>query len=469
MCLATALLLGGGPPGTGAQGVSVARPALPAPRPYRLPAVREQTLPNGLRIVVVERHDLPLVVVRTVFLASPAGADPPGKEGAFGLMRALIADATVTRPADSLGARFATMGSRVSDSGFVTTTADFDSSTTILADMLMHPRLAPDPFMAARARRVAVVRQAAASANLITTQILTATLFGSGHPFARFESETSLAAVGLEDVVASHAEWVRSATTALVVVGDVTPERAFARVAAAFGSWSTPRAGQVPASGASVAPPPTAIYLTDLPGPNAWIVAGMLTPSRDSPDMPALDVLNAVYGALTGSRLSRELRDNRGLAYTSPSAFLRRPVPAPSMLYSLLPAIAPDRVDSAVSVLLRELRGIAGERPPGTGEFDDARDNRIASLPLQLETHEALARQLSDLLQQNLPPESIDRNALRLASLTRDQVIAVARADLHADRVAVVIAGDVAALEPRLRRANLAPVYIVDANGRRLR
>jgi zinc protease len=179
--------------------------------------------------------------------------------------------------------------------------------------------------------------------------------------------------------------------------------------------------------------------------------------------------MNAVYGALTGSRLQRELREKRGLTYTSPSAFLRRPAPEPLVLYSQLPAIALDKTDSAVAVLLREFRGIAGDRPPTADEFDAARANRLASMPLQLETQEAVARQLAELLQQNIAPAFLSDVANRLATLTRDEALAAARRQIDPDHLAVVIAGNVAVLEPRLRKAALAPVFVVDATGKRLR
>jgi zinc protease len=474
--LGVATLLGAGRAVAGAQGAApslphLARPVVPPSKAYVFPAVTEKTFANGLRVVVLERHDLPLVVVRTVLSGGPL-ADPSGKEGTFGLLRMLLNDATTNRPAATLGAEFADLGSVVNDSGFVTTTANVDSSLAVLADLLRHPAFAPASLERARAQRVDLATRGKLAGNPVTSRVMASVLYGASHPYARFESEQSLAAITRDDIVALHASWVRPPNVTLLMVGDVTPASAFARAERWFGDW--PRGtgstlADLHLSTGPFAPPATAIYLVDAPSPTTYIRMAGLSATRTSPDLAALDVLNAIYGELSGSRLFKELREKRKLTYSTRSSFLWRPSPMPSTLVTTVASVPNGQADSAVMSLIGELRGIAGARPPSADEFDFGKQNRIQSLPLQLETHERMAGLLSEIVQQNLPYDFITRYAAGLQTVTPGQLTAVAARDIDPAHTAIIVVGDAKVLEPKLRAANIAPVYIVDDRGVRIR
>ncbi len=448
-----------------------ARPSVPTPKPYVFPTVAQKTLTNGLHIVVLERHDLPLVVVRTVLQGGPL-ADPVGKEGTFGLMRMLINEGTSTRNPARLGAEFADMGSVVNDSGFVTTTANFDSSLVVLADLLRHPAFLASSVERARASRVDLAVRGKTSGNPVTSRVMASVLYGADHPFARFESEQSLAAITREDIEALHASWVRPPNVTILVVGDVTPAVAFAAAERWLGDWPRGTGGgmaDLHVSSGPFAPPPTAIYLVDVPSPTTYIRIAGLSATRTSPDLPALGVLNAIYGELSGSRLFKELREKRKLSYSTRSGFTWRASPIPSTLQATVASVPNGQADSAIMALMGELRGIAGANPPTADEFDFGKQNRIATLPLQLETHEEMAGVLSDIVQQNLPFDFITGYVAGLRTVTPAQVIAAAARDIDPAHTAIIVVGDARVLEAKLRASNIAPVYVVDDRGTRIR
>jgi predicted Zn-dependent peptidase len=387
-------------------------------------------------------------------------------------MRALMNEGTTARSAAQIAATFGTMGSQVTDNGFVTTTPNFETSFAILAEMFQRPAFAPDAFQQARTRRLAVARAGTTSGNLLTTSILHAALYGPDHPFAGFETERSVGSIERDDVVAMHQRWIRPATVELVIVGDVSAARVFELANSLWSRWNpsgAPGAAlQIPAPALSADAAPT-IQLVHVPGPTAWILAGRLIPQRNPQLFARLDIANAIFGGLTSSRLQHAMRQERGLTYSSPSAFLWKPVPSPSIHYALLPGVAVARADSAVATLLDELRAFAGVRNPSQAEFDAARTNRLASLPLQLETHEAVARQIAELRQLGLPLSHLDRYVTSLQDARLSDVTDVARSNMNGRGIVVVIAGDIAVLEPLLRAANLAPVMVVTDPGRRNR
>jgi zinc protease len=459
-----------------AQGVSQARPTVAAAKPFVFPAVVRRTLSNGLQLVIIERHDLPLVVVRVVIAGAPyagvARGDPPGKDGAFGILKQMLNEGTPVRTLDSLAARYAVMGSAVTDSGFNTTTTNVDTSLAILRDLLWKPALPAAAFARFRTARIQSAQTVRTAGNPVTTRVLASVLYGAGHPFTRIETEASLTAITRDDIVALHAAWVRPPNVTLVIVGDVTPDGITARAERILGTWprgtgATAESLRLPAG--PFGREPTAIYLAEGTGTTSFIRIAGVVPPRDSRDVPALDVANAIYGANNSARLYRELRGRLGLAYGATSAFAWRPLPSPSMLYATLSGIATTTTDSAIAGVMRELRGIAGDKPPTPEEFAFGKTNRSASLPLQFETQQALAARLVELIYQNVPLDFYTRYQDGLSRVTVEDVRAAAKAHIDPGHTAIVVVGNVAILEPRLRAANIAPVYVVDWQGVRIR
>jgi zinc protease len=461
-----------------AQGVSHPRPTVVAAKPFVFRAVVRRTLSNGLQLVIIERHDLPMVVVRAVFAGGPnAGvslADPLGKEGTFAILRQMLNEGTPTRTLDSLATRFAVMGSAVADSGFITTTPNVDSSLAILRDLLWKPALPATAIDRFRAPRLLAARGGRTDGNQITTRVLSSVLYGSAHPFTRIETEASLTSITRDDIVALHAGWVRPPNVTLVIVGDVSPDAITARVERIMGVWPRGAGGTAESLRLPVGPfgrEPTAIYLAEgaAGATTTFIRVAGLTAPRDSRDVPALDVANTIYGSLNGGRLYRELRGRLGLAYGSDSRFSWRPLPSPSLVSATLTGIRTENADSAIAGVMRELRGIAGAKPPTAEEFTFGKTNRLASMPLQFETQQALAARLVELLYQNVPLDYFTRYQDGLNRVTLDDVRAAAKAHIDPARTVIVAVGNVAILEPRLRAANIAPVYVVDAMGNRIR
>jgi zinc protease len=444
----------------------------PVPRPaksYVLPKVVIETLPNGLRLAVVERHDLPIVAVRTA-LPALNYIEPAGREGSFAILRAVLGDGTTSRSVDQLAQEFTDLGNTVADTGFTTISSNVAKSLDILADMLMHAALPAAAIERERARRIPAVRTAKTSGNSITSRAIYTTLYGPNHPYARFESEESLRAITRDDLVQLHTAYFRPQNISLAIVGDITPAAARAMVLRAFGGWArggTTIGNEGPP--ASVTPPPTAIYLADLPNaPTAYIRMAQLVPARADASVPSLEVMNITYGApgVTTGRLPTMLRERLGMVYSAQSTFLWRPSPSQSVFYATSSGLAAALADSVLRAWVSELRALKGARPLTESEVQFARSNRTGSLALQLETVPAVASQLADLLRNNLPTDYINRFARSVATMTTADVVAAVKRYIDPDHTAIFVVGDAKVLEPRLRALNLGPVVLIDETGK---
>jgi zinc protease len=454
--LAATFLLGAR---AGAQTLDRSRvPVAPPAAPFKFPKTISRTLPNGLRVIVVEQHALPLVTVHAVVSADSLD-DPAGKEGLFALTSMMLRDGTQTMSADDLSSAFARLGNSVAPFRFTTITENVDRSMALMADMLEHPAFPQSELDRRKAALAAAEQRRAEQPMTAASELFLAHLLGAADPTARsyIPSAASIASITRDDVQRFYDAWFHPATTTVIVVGDVTPAAAIAEVRKHFGTW---RGGNAPAA-AAPAPfvaRPTTIYLVDQPGAKqTQIVVGTVGPRRDSPDAAALDVMSYVLGRGPASRIYQSLRERHSYMYSGlPLGMTWRRVPALSLISGMVP-VNPAKSDSALIEWVGELRGMR-DRPPTPDEMAVARGLLIDILPGQVETVDAVADRLTFLVQNGLPMNYYDGYVARVARVTPKDVSAVAAKYLDPAHLVIVVAGDRKTLEPVLRATGIGTV-----------
>ncbi len=474
--LATALVtLSAGGQLAGAQ--TVDRSHKPAVRPakrFTFPVTHAQTLDNGLHVVVVENHALPLVVVRLIPGADSL-ADPPGKEGLFALDTAMLREGTSSSSAEQQSATMAALGNAVSPLRFTTIVQNFDASLALMGDMLLHPAFPQAAFDRQKATMLATVDAQRGVTSTTARRILFAKLFGDVHPMARSVLAThgAVASITRDDVVRFHETLIRPNTsTGSIIVGDVRESEAMPMAIArrkCSADWK--RGG--PASVTdfhAVAGLPPALANHDLP-PRSSRASANAHVRRHAGSHPRVARLRAarddgsqMLGATPASRIQQNLRDRHSYVYAAtPAAVVWRREPIPSMIYGSA-AVAPPTTDSALIEWVAELRGMS-ERPPSEQEMTLARGSLLGTLPSQIETDAGVADRVAYLVQNDLPLDFYDMYVLRIQAVTPKEVRDAAARTVDTGRLVIVIAGDRAALEPALRAAHIAPVAVVDDNG----
>jgi len=297
------------------------RPPSGAPTTLRVPAIQMRTLKNGIKVAVLEQHELPVVSVRVVIDAQ-ALLDPPGKEGVATLTSQMLAEGTTTRTADQLAEAFADLGNTVRPDGFSTVTANVDSSLVLLADMLLHPAFPQASLDRIRQNSLAALKRSKDQPTYLARRVFVNAVWGAGHPYERASTEQSLGAITRDDLVAFHGRYYRPQNVKVVVAGDITPAQAVAKIDKVLGKW--------PAGGFKsryVIPPakPMAlgtVYLYDRPNsPQSVFVVGSTGPARNTPDFYAIDLMNTSLGGAFSSRLNLNLRETHSFTYGASSIF----------------------------------------------------------------------------------------------------------------------------------------------------
>lgn len=440
------------------------KPASGAPVTLRIPTMQMRTLKNGIKVGVLEQHEIPLVAVRVVVDAAPV-LDPAGKEGVASLTAAMLAEGTTTRSADQLAEAFADLGNGVTPNGFTTVTANVDSSLVLLADMLLHPAFPAASLERLRQNNLANIKRLRDNPQYIARRVEANVLWGSGHPYERTVSEQSLAAITRDDLVTFHGRYYRPQNVKFVVSGDITPAAAVAKLESAFGKW--------PAGGFkaryNIPPAKTAaagtIYLYDRPSsPQSILLVGAVGPTRTSPDYYAIDLMNTALGGAFSSRLNLNLREKHSFTYGANTGFQYRMPPQPGEFIASS-AVATPKTDSALVEMMREFRDIRAARPLTSDELSFAKSSQTKSLPMSFETIDQIANAGVTILRDGLPTSYYNTISAKMRSVSLAQANAAAKTYVDPSKLVIVVVGDRKEIEPALRASKLGPVVVVDENG----
>ncbi|HEX7706820.1 MAG TPA: pitrilysin family protein [Thermoanaerobaculia bacterium] len=443
-------------------------PAPAEPREARLPKPVEKTLPNGLRVIVVPRHETPLVAARLMVKAGGA-ADTKALPGLAYMTAAVLTKGTSSRSAEEIALGVEALGATL-EAG-----AGWDSSTVDVS--VMASNLAPAMAFVAdvvrnatfteseldRERQLAldelqvVLGQPRSLGSLVMARLT----FGDapyGHNLAG--TPESLAAITNDALKKFHGTHYRPEKSVLVFAGDVKPEAAFSLAEKLFGSWKRgPRQPAEAVRAASKSPAPR-IVVVDLPeaGQASVLIGRQGIRRTDSSYMPAM-VANSVLGGGYSSRLNQEIRIRRGLSYGAGSSY------EPRLSIGPFVARTDTKNESAAEVaelIVGEIRRLSKETVEGN-ELAARKAVLIGEFGQSLETTTGIVNRVSALALYALPLAEINRYVSGVQSVKAEQVRDFARLSLDTDRMNLVIVGDSKAfIEPLKKRFENVEVIPID-------
>lgn len=441
------------------------------PPELRVPTWTKDKLANGADLIVSERHGLPLVSLNITFVGGANQYEPADKRGTASFTASLLSEGTKTRDAEAISLALQLLGTNIgvsvgSEQGsmsFVSTTSSFEPTLEILADMLVNPTFPEKGLERLRAQRLVALTQADAQPNAVSSRVFSRVLYGAEHPYGQTADETSVKAITRDDIVAFHRAYFRPGRAIVTVVGDVNLKAVKATLDKAFASW--PAGGEHPAFEYPPAPvrEKRTIYLVDMPGSAQSVFSlGHPGPSRNTPDYFALQVMNTMLGGMFQSRLNANIREEKGYSYGVSSGFAYGKGPG---AFSAGGGIVTDKSDAALQEFMKELRGIQGERPVTDEELTMAKNSLIQRLPGQFGSVQQIGNAITTLYVQGLPEDYYQTYAKNIGAITRDDVLRVAKAHIHLDRMAIVIVGDRKVIEEPLRKTGIAPIEYLDKKG----
>ena len=458
-----------------AKAQKVSPPPPGALRPYVFPQVEQFTLGNGLKVILVEKHTLPLVEGRLIIDAG-AMREPGNKNGLASLTGRLLSEGTsdmsgadIARQMDALGAQFSTVG------GFSTSTADvvalknvFPQALSLAAKTVISPSFPASEFTRVRNQALAGYQQNHARAAGLAGDAFIRAVFDSTAPFSRPQAGTLATISGLtrDDVVGWHRAMYAPSGSTLLLVGDITPAEARAAAQQAFGSWNATRTAVGPVSNPVRQSAGTRVILVDRPGSvQSSIIVGQAGFKATDPDYITTLALNHVFGGATSSRLNNNLREKHGYTYGIFSGFDLR---AGAGALQASSEVRTNATDSALVEVINEYRRIVTEPVP-TAELTGAVNNLVSGFPSAVQSIQGLTGRLQNLIVWGLPMDFYATYRERLAAVTPDDVRRVAGGKITPENLVVVVAGDLSKIEAPIRARNFGTVEVWDADGKKIR
>jgi zinc protease len=454
----------------------IEKPPVPGPlRPYSVPAVQTFTLPNGVRVALIEKHTLPIVTAR-VRLDAGAVREPANKsgvavltanllsEGAAGMTGAQIADTMA-----SLGAQYGTTGSFGSAYASVTSLPTvFSDALSLAARTIMTPTFTESDFNRLRASAIAAYERNQATAEGVAAKIFSWAVFEPTTPYARLSggNKVSLSSLTRDDVVKWHSTMYSPKNTTVMIVGDITPAAARTVVERALGSWNVAAPTLAPLANRARQASANRIILVDRPGSvQSGVVMGFAADGWESPDVIPLQAAAQVLGGGFGSRVNMNLREKHGWTYGAFAGF--NPLQQTGT-FSFNSAIRTNATDSAIAEGVREFQRLASE-PVTSGELSDQLANVIASFPSSVQTVQGLLNNLATIVTYSLPLDYYSTYRERLAAVTPADISRLGKTKLTPNALTIVAVGDLKTIEAPIRALNLGTVEVWDSEGNKVR
>lgn len=470
MAVFASLLAGASAPASGLPMNDVSKPAQNAAAlavaPLHLPPITEETLSNGLSVVTVEKHDLPLVAVRLV-LSTGAVRDPKGKEGIASFTGSLLRRGTTQRSGEALDDAVESIGGLMGvDVGFETTSVlltlpaeHLAAALGVVAELVRTPSFPKKDVDIERRQLLAGIAQELDDPSSLADRAIARFFYGKSHPYGRPAEGTtaSVKTFTRADVTKFHKATYSPANAMLIFAGDVDPKVAGKLARKLFGDWKGPELARVapPAPRASEG---VQVLVVDKPdATQAQVRATVPGLARHDPRYYAAVVANTIAGGGFTSRLVDEVRVNRGLSYSVGTRLIAlRDFGAISFTTFTKTETVREILDVSLGVLDAFAKSGVTE-----DELDKARRYVIGLYPGRVESIEQLTDSLAAMRLVGLPFEEIELYRGRVASVETAGVKEVAALWPGTQAAKVVVVGDASRIVPQLE--GLGTVTVVKA------
>lgn len=412
-----------------------------------LPRPHEATLDNGLKVVLIEDHELPTFVLQLV-IDRGSLADPEGKEGLAQSTAAQLRQGTRTRSSqqiaealDSIGASF---GARADlGSIFVTVSGlaeHLDATLAIFGDVVRNPTFPQhelDPF---KQRFISQIQSQRSSSQFLAQEQLAEAIYGDFPAGTIVPPESSIQNLMSADLASFHANNFAPNVAMVLVAGDVTLTELKPKLERVLGDW--PRKDITATKFEAVAAPPKGrVFVIDRPASvQTSLVMGSLAIKGDDPDRFAIAVMNRILGGSPASRLFTNLREDKGYTYGAYSSVSSNRYPG---VASASAEVRTEVTAGAMQEFMAEFQRIA-KQPVTDVEIANAKRAIIGGFALSLENPQSF---LGYVFQQKLygfPANYWEQYPKHINAVTKDDVARVAAKYFDPSRMQIVAVGEAA-------------------------
>ncbi len=457
---------------------------LPGPAPaVRVADAKHSSLPNGIHLIVVENHKLPVVSVQLRFDHPPVMQGD--KAGYQDLIGELLTSGTVRRSKEQIDETVDRLGAQLSgaqDGLFASSLKkNFKELMRLVYEVTTAPSFLPAEFEKAKTRAMSGLKSRADDPDQIASEVGRAITYGKGFPYGEVATEASLGKVTRAQVYAYYQRFFRPESCYMVFVGDITETEAKQMANDLFGDWKGAeikrttdenKVETVKDLGKIMMPTfvpqmngPRQVCFVDRPG-SAQSVLKCVFPVELRPNDPmalSAQVMNTILGGgVFNARLMQNLREARGFTY---GAYSSLDADRWCGAFSAGCSVRNDVTDSAVTELMYEIERMRDE-PVTADELALAKSYMAGSFARSLEDPRTVARFALNTLLFNLPSDFYSTYLKRLDTVSVESVQLAAKRFLKPDNAQILVVGDKEQVANKLAPLSFtrAVVYL-DVNG----
>jgi zinc protease len=432
------------------------RPGPGTPGELRFPTPELVTLPNGLKLYVIERPAP--VVTASLVVRHGAASVPAGKSGLAGLTARMLTEGTkkhgsleLAEAIENLGSSLNSDASRDESSvGLSALGSDLDQALSLLAEVVQAPAFAPKDFERVKSEWLDSLVSERQNPQRLASMVGLRLLNGSVHGAPVRGGVTDVKALSIRDLQAFHRQAYTPKNAALIVVGQVDRAALRASVERHFGGWR----GVEPSAPLPFKPAEPAsklrVVVVDRPGAvQSALFAVQAFPKRSDGGHEVREVLGKVVGGLFTSRINLNLREKHAYTY---GAFGQ---PLSTHSWGAFFVSTSVRTDATAAALAEIVSELEAARDPARGvpikadEVARAKADLIHSVGATLEHTSRVAGTISEIYVDDLPADYYARYPATLAAID-EKAVAKAATSLEPRRMIAVIVGDRAQIEKDL-------------------
>ena len=446
------------------------------PPQLKLPKLQRATLSNGLKVILAERHEVPLV---SFWLDLDAGyaADQFASPGTASMAMSLLNGGTKTRTALQISDEQALLGAQLNaysnlDLSTVRLSAlksKLDPSLDLFADIILNPAFPDSDFKRQQKLQIAAIQREQTTPIQMGLRIFPGLLYGPGHaygnPLTGSGTAASVEKMTREDLVKFHQTWFKPNHATLVVTGDTTLSEVTPKLEKLFANW---KAGQTPEKNLKNVqmPPRSTVYVVDKPGAlQSIIIVGNIAPPTANSNEIAIQAMNDGLGGTFFSRINSNLREDKHWSYGTSTLLWGARAQRPWITFA---PVQTDKTKESLAELNKELRGVLGDHPFSETELAAIQASETLSLPGSRETQGAVGDSINELVQFGLPDDYYETMAGKIRALKTTDLANAAKTIVHPDNLIWVVVGDRSKIEAGVKELNLGEMKFLDADGKPL-
>jgi len=422
------------------------------------------SLPNGLKVLVVEDHKLPRVSYSLTIDNAPYAEG--NKKGVSELTSSLLGNGSTKTPKDKFNEEIDFLGANIN---FYASGASANGLSKyskrileLMAEGALMPNFTQEEFDKDRDKLIEGLKTQEKSVSAAANRVQDVLAYGKNHPSGEYLSEETINNVSLADVKNNYRTYFVPENAYLVVVGDVKPKEIKKMVESLFGSWVKATAPRLTYSNPKNVQY-TQINFVDMPNAVQSEIALVNTVSLkySDPDYFPVIVANQVYGGDFNSYLNMNLREAHGWTYGARS-YVGNDKYGDSK-FAASTQVRNTVTDSAVVEALKELKKIRTEKVDET-VLKNVKAGYIGRFVMQVEKPATVARYALNIQTEGLPADFYENYIKNINAVTPEDIMRVANKYMLADNLRIIVVGKATDVLPGLEKLKI-PIFYFDKYG----